>query len=454
MRNPLGLDAAFRQRRFLNWFPLGVAYAMLYMGRYSIVPAKDDLKELMTNADLGNITAVGAIVYGTSFLLNGPMTDRIGGRKAMIISTLGSGLVNIIMGIVLWKVLADHPETTLPLVPLFIGLYGVNMYFQSFAAVSIVKVNAAWFHITERGVFGGIFGIMISSGLFLAYTVSPMLMSRIFPDQPYLYFGIPGAVLLVMCAVTYLIIKDTPADVGYHDFSTGTDTEFDQADRLSLGQILKRILTHRIVLTIACIEFCTGVIRNGVMYWFPSWADQSTMPGVREWLGVGLFAAGVFGGMTAGMLSDLLFQSRRPPVAGVLYSILIVIFITGTVMIWQIDPASQALPVIMFSLVILVSFCVIGTHGVLSGSATADFGGKQATATAVGLIDGFVYLGVAVQSFCLGHLTSKEELIDGVVVTLTTWTYWMPFLVPFALVGFLLSLRLWNVKPKLKGAQH
>ncbi len=441
MHNPLGLDGVFRRRRFFNWFPLGLAYAVLYMGRYSIVPAKDDLKNLMDNADLGNITAVGAVVYGASFLLNGPMTDRIGGRKAMIISTLGSGFVNIAMGIVLWQVLAAGEASALPLVPFFIGLYGVNMYFQSFAAVSIVKVNSNWFHISERGVFGGIFGIMISSGLFLAYTVSPMLMKYLFPEQPYCYFLIPGGLLFVMCLVTYLVIRDAPADLGF-EFSTGTDTEFDKGETIPLFDVLKRILTHKIVLTIACIEFCTGVVRNGIMYWFPSWAVQSSMPGVREWLGVGLFAAGVFGGMTAGILSDMMFQSRRPPVACVLYGILIVVFAVGTILIWQTDPASSALPYIMFALVILVSFCVIGTHGVLSGAATADFGGKQATATAVGLIDGFVYLGVAVQSFCLGHLTS------------VSWSWWMPFLVVFAAAGFLLSLRVWNVKPKLKEAGH
>ena len=45
------------------------------------------------------------------------------------------------------------------------------MYFQSFGAVSIVKVNAAWFHVRERGTFGGIFGVLISLGLYLAFAI-------------------------------------------------------------------------------------------------------------------------------------------------------------------------------------------------------------------------------------------------------------------------------------------
>jgi OPA family glycerol-3-phosphate transporter-like MFS transporter len=79
---------------------------------------------------------------------------------------------------------------------------------------------------------------------------------------------------------------------------------------------------------------------------------------------------------------------------------------------------------------------VIGSHGLLSGTATMDFGGTKGAATAVGVIDGFVYLGTALQSVSLGYLTSRD------------WSLWPLFLVPFSLAGFLLSLRIWNAKPK------
>ena len=49
------------------------------------------------------------------------------------------------------------------------------MYFQSFGAVSIVKVNASWFHLRERGTFGGIFGILISLGIYLAFDWAPKI---------------------------------------------------------------------------------------------------------------------------------------------------------------------------------------------------------------------------------------------------------------------------------------
>src|SRR5690349_15745987 len=70
----------FRVRRFLNWFPLGLTYAVLVMGRYNINVAKTALSQtqkLMTNEDFGVIFGVGTLVYAFSFLVNGPLVDRI-----------------------------------------------------------------------------------------------------------------------------------------------------------------------------------------------------------------------------------------------------------------------------------------------------------------------------------------------------------------------------------------
>src|SRR5690349_21713531 len=126
-------STAFRVRRVLNWFPLGLAYAFLYMGRYNLTVAKTALGDLMTKADFGTIFGVGAIVYGVSFLVNGPLTDRIGGRKTMLIGVLGSIAMNALMGLVLYGRVNWGLE--LPIVSTFIVIYAANMYFQSFGAV-------------------------------------------------------------------------------------------------------------------------------------------------------------------------------------------------------------------------------------------------------------------------------------------------------------------------------
>lgn len=433
---------AFRIRRVLNWFPLGLTYAFLYWGRYNLTVAKTSLGDLMSNEDFGLIFGAGTITYGLAFLLNGPLTDRIGGKRALLLAVGGSTLMNLIMGVVLQGILTSSDPGAMNLTAIFSLLYAANMYFQSFGAVAIVKVNASWFHVRERGGFSGIFGVMISSGIFFAFDVSGRVaaMARgagpLGVDANWWIFYAPAVALAVMFVVELFLLKDRPGQAGHADFDTGDASSGEDDKPVPTLQLIQRILTNPIILTVAFVEFCTGVLRNGVMHWFPIYAKASAESGglgladdhpLRLHWGLLLMIAGIIGGNVAGWVSDKLFQSRRAPAAGGLYFVL---FLCTLAMTFALDA-----PLILGVLVFLISLCVIGTHGLLSGTATMDFGGRKGAATAVGLIDGFVYFGTALQSVALGYLTASN------------WNLWPPFLLPFALAGFLLCLRIWNAKP-------
>ena len=157
LNNPMRHGAWFMTRRFINWFPLGMTYAFMYMARYNLNVAKDALGNAMSNKEFGDIFGVGASVYAFSFLINGPLVDKIGGKAGMLIGAIGSGLANIAMGILTYM-LVTHRLHTAMLLP-FSVIYALNMYFQSYGAVSIIKVKAYWFHVRERGVFAGGLGV-------------------------------------------------------------------------------------------------------------------------------------------------------------------------------------------------------------------------------------------------------------------------------------------------------
>jgi hypothetical protein len=76
--NPMRHGPWFLSRRFINWFPLGMTYAFLYMGRYNLTVAKNAFGDLMSNDAFGLIFAAGTGLYAFSFLINGPLVDRIG----------------------------------------------------------------------------------------------------------------------------------------------------------------------------------------------------------------------------------------------------------------------------------------------------------------------------------------------------------------------------------------
>jgi OPA family glycerol-3-phosphate transporter-like MFS transporter len=104
-------------------------------------------------------------------------------------------------------------------------------------------------------------------------------------------------------------------------------------------------------------------------------------------------------------------------------------------------------------LVVLMSLCVIGVHGMLSGTASMDFGGKKNVGVAVGIIDGFVYAGTAAMSFVYGIILPDDTMKE-VAGNPDNWVSWPVSMIPVSLIGFLLALKIWNAKPKPKAEQE
>lgn len=558
----------FRIRRFLNWFPMGLTYAFLYMARYNLTISKNALGEMMSKSDFGIIFAVGTFTYAFAFLINGPLTDKIGGKNAILIGALGSAIANALMGTLIYGILILN--WTFDLTLAFSILYALNMYFQSYGAVAIVKVNSSWFHVRERGVFGGIFGVLISLGLYFAFDWGESIVNatkavaidlNIFEstlrtlvgvtdatiDQTWWVFFIPAIILVVFFILEIFLLRDTPGQAGFKDFDTADASSGEEDKPFQLKQILVKILTNPIILTIAFIEFCSGVMRNGIMHWYKIFSnDMGYLPDFfisNNW-GLFLMLAGVTGGIFAGFLSDKIFGSRRGPVAALLYGLMLLSTIimlpfviksnkavkqemtvkiyhglleknrkfadidlgtvkqqisteyliadeqiiseeADTITVLKINPLpgkekkmlatkvgaiklaeyeffnkyqnenekreiriknvgkiiglpGNSTAIILGFIVIFMSLCVIGVHGMLSGTATMDFGGRKAAATAVGLIDGFVYLGTGVQSLTLGFLTELN------------WNYWPLFLIPFSIIGLILAIKIWHAYPQAK----
>jgi len=434
----LGHSEAFKRRRFLNWFPLGMTYAFLYFGRYNVNEATSALSSYLTNADFGTIFGWGTAVYGFAFLLNGPLTDRWGGRTTILISAVGASVCNVLMGAVVYGVLVWSWQPPVSLLATLSFLYSLNMYFQSFGAVSIVKVNASWFHLRERGTLGGVFGILISLGLYFAYDWCRMIVKA---APTYWVFFIPAAVLAAFAVVDFFIIRDTPGETGHKDFDTADASSGETGPRLGVVAVLSKMLRNPVIVVILLIEFCSGYMRNAIMQWYPKFAKATGLGEsfvASNW-GMLLCVAGITGGMFAGVISDKLFDSRRGPVSAVLYGGMTLGAVATLFLLHH--------PMLGWT-VILMSLCVIGVHGMLSGTASMDFGGKKNAGVAVGIIDGAVYAGTAVQSLLLGRLLPSGAAAKDV----NNWSSWPIALVPLSVVGLVLATRVWNAKPQAKAA--
>jgi OPA family glycerol-3-phosphate transporter-like MFS transporter len=446
--NPLNHARWFMMRRFINWFPLGLTYAFLCMGRYNLIVAKGALGSLMSKSDLGIIFGVGTWVYASSFLVNGPLIDKkLGGKRGMIISAVGVSLSNIALGVLTWLIIAKHLKINL--VASFSLLYAINMYFQSFGSMSIIKVKAYWFHVRERGVFGAIFGALISIGVYFAFdwggsiiamtkANSTGILHDIFvsaanpSDATWSIFYVPAIILIFWAAIDVWLIKDTPEQCGFPHLDTCDASSGQMHVEFSVADLLKKIFASRLMLMIACIELTAGVFRYSMTQWYSIFAGDVPQSGAEyfshHW---GWFTCvfGIVGGFAGGLISDKMFQSRRgPPTALLCGFVLMIAIIMSFVLFTQ--------PRIVGWSAVFIVMASIGVTSLMSGTAATDFGGRKATATCMGIVNGFAYVGSGIQSICLGFLVERGG-----------WQ-WLPiFVIPFALVGFLFALKIWNSLP-------
>jgi OPA family glycerol-3-phosphate transporter-like MFS transporter len=432
---------AFRRRRVANWFPLGLTYATYYMGRYNFNVVKGRMGEMfhLDKVEMGTIATAGFWTYALSVIINGPLADRLGGRRAILVGAVGAAVMNLLIGLLFLNGWQTKLVVGMSL------LYSVNMYFQSFGALSVVKVNSAWFHVHERGIFGGIFGIMISTGYFLAITIGGWILAH-FPW--YFVFLVPSAALAIMFLVDYRVVRDRPSHAGHDDFDTGDASSGDEAP-VDFGYIARKVFTHPVLLTLAAAEFCTGFVRQGLLLYFTEFLKEvhgvQTGSTMYAWAGLGTTIGGITGGLICGWLSDRVFQSRRPPVAFFFYVMQVVSLL---VLGYATSPLLAT---------IMVGVCctwIFGVHGMLSGTASMDFGGRKAAATAAGMLDGIQYVAAGLTGFGLGALL-KAHGWDGNPAEShhpTDAHVWVLSIVPFSILGALIMTRVWNARPRPGGA--
>src|SRR5205823_11368713 len=205
----------FRVRRGLNWSWVGLLYTSFYMCRYNLPIANSAISSEFgfSKSQMGWIISTALFAYACGQIINGLLTDRFGGKRAMLIGAAGTVVMNILFGVAsFWGLLS-----------LFVVIRGIDGYMQAFGAPGMVKINAAWFRHNERGGFAGIFGFMINLGRFGINNLGAALLAgfvflgliRIPPLHWRWLFWVPAGIALVIAVCMALIVKNTPEQAGF-----------------------------------------------------------------------------------------------------------------------------------------------------------------------------------------------------------------------------------------------
>ncbi len=407
----------FIKRRRVNWLSLAFLYGSFYALRYNLSLANKSICDEygFTNAQFGLIISATYIAYAIGQFVNGPIVDKFGGKKMMIFGALGTILANILFGLSAYTGVLN----------MFVAVWILNGYMQAYGAPGNLKVNGSWFQVKERGIFSGIFTAVVYCGRLAIMIAGPFIIAN------YHWKWVFIAPAIFACFVTLgvvFFVKETPKEAGFDiDFA---ESKIHKDEHIHFLTSLKLVLSSKVMWIMGLAYLSTGVVRNGLEQWFPKYLQEvhNILPGSVKFGAQATLMpiAALLGAMTAGWVSDRLFDSKRGPIVALMYfaqAILLLLFIFAISPMW------------CGVLLIVLSFMFSGPHCIIGSAAAMDFGGKEATATAHGFVDAMQYVGASLVGVLMGK-----------IIDVFGWKGWGPSLIAFAVMGGILMCFVWNVR--------
>ena len=427
-----------------RWQIFGITwliYASLYLTRQSFGVAKvaigDDPAVTLARAQFGWVDSAYLTTYMLGQFLFGPLGDRFGPRRILLCG----------LGLSILAAVGSGFSTTLVAFVAFAVLQGVA---QSTGWSNTSKTMSSWFSLRERGRVIGWWCSHYTVGAAVALWFAGWMMeyyghprSRGEPGPPIVAFWPaafwgPAAVLTVVLAITWLLLRDRPEDVGlppieeYKGEPKSLVGDEEPAHPAADGswQVIGEVLATPSIWLLAFAYFSIKLTRYAFYFWGPKYVAESLGSDVYEssMTAAAMPIGGLLGVIACGYLSDKVFQSRRAPVA------VLSLLATAAVMLLGLNPIDNVW--LMRGFFFLVGFFLFGPDTVISGTAAMDFGTKRGAGTATGFVNGVGSIGAILGGYLPGAITTEAD--------------WTPLFGVF-LVGLIVSAAilapLWRTKP-------
>lgn len=352
-----------------------LAVAMPYIIRDMV---RDGYDPDYARVALGTVASVGVFAYAIGKFVAGAAADLLGGRRSFLVGMGGSIACTMLFAL----------SGTLPI---FTVAWVFNRIFQSSGWVGMVKLSSRWFSYSSYGTVMGILSLSYLFGDAASRAFMGALLEAGF-DWAGVFF-IAASILLILLLLSMWLLRESPADIGEREpHASPTSLFADEGDTATVekfGMVLRRLLRSTSFLSICALSLGFTLIRETFNTWTPLYFTQSAglSPATAAQSSALFPLLGGISVVLAGILSDRLGASGR---AAVIFIGLLFTATTLLVLGWVDLRGSQWLPVV---LVAVTGFVMIGPYSYLGGAIALDLGGKQASATAAGIIDGIGYLG-------------------------------------------------------------
>ncbi len=390
----MSVTAARPTRRFTSWrtrilVSTWLAYAGFYFCRKAFYVVKADLElELgLDAAALGDIGVAFLVAYTIGQFTCAALGPRVGARVLLLAGMAGSLLANAGFGF------AESYGSLL-------GLMVLNGFAQSTGWSSCIGTLAFWTKRSERGWLLGLWATCYQLGGVLANAWAAFWLVR---------EGFRGAffaaslVLAVCWLVVLLFQRNRPEDVGLppvvdDDTRAGEGEGADDDDRGFTRQVVTNVLL------IGAFYFGVKFIRYALWSWTPYFLQKSygLEGGEAGYLSTVFDVAGFLGVITAGVLSDKLFGSRRAKLA----FFMLLGMLLGTVALFVVG----SFGVVWFAACLaVIGFMLYGPDALLTGAGAIDVGSRKVALTAAGIINGMGSVGSIVQETVVSRVWQRSD---------------------------------------------
>jgi len=375
---------SLRQRQFLVLALLFCGYASLYFCRADLSVATPLLVEElgrrgMSHGDalirIGSISSLGVLAYALGKLFLAGLGDFWGGRVSFLIGLCGAAFFTLLF-------------TTSTFVPVFTLTWFGNRLTQSVAWAGLLKVTSKWFDFSSHGAIIGVLSISYLIGDAAARQWMGALIHGGAGWRSLFYLAAAAAGLMLIA--NFSLLRESRIDAGFNEAKANPLNLF-AAERVPtrLRDFLLPLLRSRAFLLVCLLSIGCTIIRETFNDWTPVYLHDHLGYGMSSAAGMSAIfpAVGAVSVIAAGWLSDRLGVRGRP--------LLLLFGLSATaaaLLVLRSMNASLVSPVAPLLAIGSVAFFLLGPYSYLGGAFALDFGGKEASALASGIIDGLGYL--------------------------------------------------------------
>ena len=380
-----------RRWQAVTLLSLVVGYAGYYVCRSNLSVATPLLldafgEEGLDKAWIGFISSVGVAFYAIGKLINGTLTDFIGGRRVFLFGMVGSIVATIAFGLGTGVVV-------------FLIAWSANRLVQSMGWPGLVKVASRWF---SHRSYGRVMGFLSLS--FLFGDAAARLLLGEFIDYGFGWqavFLFSAAILGVIALVNMVTLKSSPQELGFASTAVNPNNLFGQDGDATrpkdVRDLLGPLLRSRSFWIVMFLSAGMTLIRQSFTFWTPTFlvevAGMSNSSAAQYSLLYPL--VGGFSVLFAGHASDRWTAGRR----GLVMTLVLAPLVPTLLVMGTLETTGALVPLLLVS---ASAFMLIGPYSFLSGAMALDLGGKKGSSTAAGFIDGAGYAGAILSGWAVG----------------------------------------------------